>query len=108
MRRANSATVMRLSGLTSMVDPGWDLSALYRGDISGITRHEGVEAFATESWNSGSSFRFSTTLLGFRATMSSRHWGVSDTFLELCKVVEPVGVIICVVVGWEACRGATD
>lgn len=86
---------MRLSGLTSIVEPALDFRALYRSDISGMTRDVGVDAFANVNLNSGSPSMSSSTALGFNVTTSSRHSGELLTFLAgSCSFVGPVGVMI--------------
>lgn len=85
---------MRLSGLISIVEPGWDLRARYRWDISGITSEDGVDALAIVKLNSGSPGMFSSTAFGFSVTRISRHCGVLAGFGGLSIVIGPVGVII--------------
>lgn len=106
MRRAKSSAYMRLSGLISMVEPGWDLSARYRSEISGSTREDGVDALARVNLNSASPSWFSSTAFEFNVTMSSRHWGVLDAFCDCCSFVGPVGVMISC--GWFSGAGGID
>lgn len=53
IRLAISATYERASGETSMTESARALSSVYRGLDFGKTRDVGVEALASESWNSG-------------------------------------------------------
>ena len=76
-----------------MTEPGLAFRALYRGEVSGRTRDEGVEAFARESWKSGGrglpllplpSVAMDVVIIddGGKGVMtSSRHCGASEELL---------------------------